>query len=252
MRGGICLAAAGLMLLAACTSSARGDVAKPTGATATGIAQRSTAPVKQPAALRVVQWGVNDGMLSVVVENTTDEEIRSAHVVITARDSRKTIIASVSGGSGALCCTIIALRPHETFGLYADFGPGVARTAKVSVDYSQVAVAGASHNADKITAYGWQLESRDDLTLVHTYLASQADVGPYVAIQALLSDGSTRQLVAVVSGRFYCLFPGQRLSVTLQLFHPVPAGTRIVRVNAFPIPSDLVAVTAALPRCIPG
>jgi hypothetical protein len=250
---GACIAGAALMLLAACTGSAAGDTVAPsTAPVAGGTAARGAATAPPQAPLRVVKWGVNDQMLSVLIENRTDETIRSAHVVITARDSRGTIIASVSGPPGALCCTIIALRPHATFGLFADFGPGVARTAKVDVDYSQVSVAAESTGGDEIAASGGRLERRGDLTLVDAYLTSPADVGPYVAVQAVLSDPSGGRMVAVISGRFYCLFPGRQLAVTMQLFHPVPLGTRIESVSAFPIPSDLAAVTSDLPRCEPG
>lgn len=248
MRIGMCLAGAGLALIAACTSAAAGGgVATATPPRGTTVAH-STAPA-EPQPLRVVRWGVDDEMLSVLVENTTEQEIRSAHVVITARDDRGTIIATVSGPAGALCCTIVALPPHDTFGLFADFGDGVVRTAKVDVDYSKVSVGAPSSGAGDITSSAGQLDRRGDLTLVHTFLGSSANAGPYVAVQAVLVDRTGKQLVAVISGRFYCLFPGRQLGVTLQLFHPVPSGTRIQSIRTFAIPADLAAVTTALPRC---
>jgi hypothetical protein len=198
----------------------------------------------------VVQWGVNQEMLSVIVENTTDQEIRSAHALITARDSRGTIVSSISGPPGALCCTIVELPPHQTFGLFADLGPGAVRTANVEVDLSEVSVGVPPDGDHKITAYGSQLHRQGHMTYVQTYLAADAEFGPYVAAQAVLVGPAGKRLVAVISGRFYCLFPGRRLSITMQLFHPVPQGTQIEKVTVFSIPSDLVAVTAALPRCV--
>jgi hypothetical protein len=243
------IAVAALMtLLAACTSSAAGQTADDATAGSSGAPTSSPAPMP-PAPLRVVRWGANDGMVSVVVQNLTSEEIRSAHAVITARDSRGSIIASVSGAQGSLCCTIVGLLPHRTFGLFADFGPGVARIARVSVDLSQVSVA-ARPMPGRITASAWQLHRQDGLTLLDLSLASRSAFGPYVAVQAVLTDHSGKRMVAVVSGRFYCLFPGARLRVTMQLFHSVPAGTVVRHVSVFRIPNDLAAVTSALPSCV--
>jgi hypothetical protein len=239
------------VLLAACTSAA-GVTGAGTGADTVGPAATTSAPVPTPRAtpLRVVRWGVNDEMLSVLVENMTAVEIRSAHVVITARDAHGVIIASVSGPPGALCCTIIGLRPHATFGLFADFGPGVVRTAHVSVDYSQVSVAARIGGGRPISASHLRLRRSDGQTLVDAYLGSAVSLGPYVAVQAVLTDHNGTKLVAVISGRFYCLFPGHRLNITMQLFHPVPPGTVVQRVTAFVIPKDLADVTSALPACV--
>jgi hypothetical protein len=250
MRVGVVALAAAVMALAAC-SSGKGQTREGRGAGPTGAAgTRGPSASAPPPPLRVVQWGVNDRMLSVVVENMTRTEIRSARAVITARDSSGAIIAAVSGAPGALCCTIIALSPGTRFGLFADFGPGVSRTAKVTVDLSQVAVAPASTDRNEITARAWTLDPHGSVTLVHARLSSAQESGPYVAVQAVLADAVTGHLVAVVSGRFYCLFPGHDLTIAMQLFHPVPPGTVVQRVTAIPIPAGLALVISALPSCV--
>jgi hypothetical protein len=210
----------------------------------------NTSAVLPADALHVSGWGVVDGLLSVLVENTGTTQIASAHTVITALDTHGAIIATVSGADGSLCCTIIGLQPHATFGIYADFGPAVTRTASVTVNYSAVQTRPASDGAQasSITASDPQLASVSGVTVVRARLGASASAGPYVAVQATLRSPDGR-LVAVISGRFYCLFPGNGLGVTLQLFHPVPAGTVVQQVNAFPIPSNLSAVTGGLPSC---
>jgi hypothetical protein len=119
----------------------------------------------------------------------------------------------------------------------------------VDVDLSQASVA-APPVPSRITASNVQLNREGDSTVATMYLASDAAVGPYVAVQAVLTDRTGERLVAIVSGRFYCLFPGERLGVRMQLFHPVPVGTGIRQVSVFPIPRDLATVTAALPSCV--
>lgn len=241
-------AAAAVLLAAGCSSS------NPHGTAAPPSRSHHPHVAPSPAAaspLRVTEWGVNDGMLSVLVKNTGRDEIESAHAVITARDANGTIIASVSGASGALCCTVVGVQPDGSFGLYADFGAGVSRTASVAVDYDQVAMRAPAAHVTPISASHPRLQNESGQTIVHVDLSAPESVGPYVAVQAVLQDPGGR-LVAVVSGRFYCLFPGSRLGVTLQLFHPVAAGTVVRAVSASAIPTDLPAVTAGMPSCTHG
>jgi hypothetical protein len=245
----ISAAAAALMLATGCSGSDPHEArTPPAGHTTHSV---TPAPRSATSPFRVGEWGVNDGMLSVLVENTGRDEITSAHAIITARDANGTIIASVSGASGALCCTIVGLQPRHSFGLYADFGPGVTRTASVAVDYTEVTTRAPAAHAPSVTASRARLQSASGQTLVHVDLSAPASVGPYVAVQAVLQDPSGK-LVAVISGRFYCLFPGSRLGATLQLFHPVAAGTVVRAVTASTIPTDLPAVTAGLPSCTDG
>src|SRR3954454_2544462 len=66
-------------------------------------------------------WGVVDGMLSVVVRNTTDRTLRSATAVITARDRNDVLISSSLEDPNG-CCAVTELPPGQEFGFYVDVG----------------------------------------------------------------------------------------------------------------------------------
>jgi hypothetical protein len=190
---------------------------------------------------------VNDGLLSVLVQNVGPAEIRSARVFITARDRFGAIVASNSSTPGALCCTVLGLAPNATFGLYDDLGAAARRTSSVEVDYADLSLD-PQGVPPTITATQPQLAAGQGVTIVRTSLSAASGAGPYVAVQATLRNPAGR-LVAVVSGRFYCVFPGRNLGVTLQLFHAVPAGTQVGEVAAYSIPAGTTTVTSALPAC---
>jgi hypothetical protein len=72
--------------------------------------------------------------------------------------------------------------------------------------------------------------------IVHATFTIAGDASGYVVGQAFLGDRRGR-LVGVISGRFYCFADGDRRRVRMQLLHPVPPGTRVLRALAYPVPS---------------
>ena len=215
------------------TDTSPTPVTLPTPVT-TQTPQPSPSPPAGPA---VVAWGVDGSTLSVVVANQGALEITDAKVLITALDGSRQAIASTSGTPESKCCTVLSLPPGKRFGLFADFGPLAARIRGVSVTYLQVHLAPwRPAQAPSVSVSNPVLGTDEDGTAVVTAtLSARGATGPYVVGQAFLTD-ATGRLVGVISGRFYCFADGVSLRRRMQFFHPVPDGTRIAAVAAYPVP----------------
>lgn len=242
-------ASVAVLIALACTAC-RGSTGQSSGAgTAVSGASESNTTGPGSAAVRVVDWGIDDGLLSIVVQNVSGRTIESARAVITARDAHHTIVAAVSDATEGPCCTVFGIPPQGVFGLYADFGPAVTRTRSVSVQTAQVRYApGAALPGGSIQVTGTTFASAGNLATVSAMVRSQTAASDYIAVQAIL-DGPDGKLVAVISGQYYCLSAGKPLRVILQLFHPVPRGTYVEAVHAYPIPASATLATARLPSC---
>lgn len=225
-------------LLAGCSGSAESSAPVATG---------SLAP-SHPYGLRVTDWAVNDGLLSVVVHNDSNDTIRSARALITAKDAHGNIIASYSSPLSEKCCTVIELPPGRSFGLYADLGPSAARTSGVSVNWLDVSLERDGNTSPRVAVKNISLTTGAGTATVQATFTLQGSGGPYVAGQAFLTDSSGK-FVSLISGRFYCFVPGQSRTVRMVLFHPVPAGTRVQRVVGFPLAEGLPGTTVDLPDC---
>jgi hypothetical protein len=231
----LCLAAA---MVAGCTS-APGEVAQ------TPVTTRSP---DSSATLTTVDWGVTDGLLSVVVRNDSPHTIRLARAIITATDVRGAAIATASAPTGARCCTILNVAPKREYGLYTYLGAGPAqRVHTVRVAFADFSYGPASTVNTLSTSNAHLDTSGSDASVTATFTLAGPG-GPYVAGQAFLVDPRGR-LVAVISGRFYCIVANKPLRVRMQLFHPVPAGTRVKTVLGYPVPEEITDTAQDLPTC---
>jgi hypothetical protein len=223
-------------VLAACTSDHSGS--SPTSGPAASAPSTSAATTignTNAARLTVARWGVTpDGLLSVLVTNAGPGTVRSARAIIEAKDKFGNTVAASSAPNGTRCCTIINLSPHQSFGLYSNIGTRVSRVADVSVQYAQVSTAvrplpspvAALRDATLVTS------SRGATVSVQVTMSPTA--GPYMTAQALL-DGPSGKLIGVISGAYYCLRANAKRTITLQFFHPVPPGSSVSKVVAYPL-----------------
>jgi hypothetical protein len=192
----------------------------------------SSASAVEPAAasqpLEVVGWGVTGSLVSAVVVNTTDRTLRYAEGDLEARDADGQVVASTGDSSGA-CCAIVDLAPGASYGVYLDAGWSARAVEDVDVDIRNVAwdPAGA-----RSATTGIRAAARGVHQTAHGAVVDAAvkvpEAGAELLVQALLEkpDGS---FVAVVSGRWSCL-PAGVSRIRMQLFHPVPEGTRVDQV----------------------
>lgn len=243
-------AAACLLVLTSCTGTSapeRSESPARTTSTTSGSVSRTSEAAGSPD-LKVRSWGVNDGLLSVVVVNRSRALVRSARAVITARDANGNSIATVSGPPSSRCCTILSLPPGGSFGLYAALGDAATRTRSVTVDYADVSMSAVAAAAPELDVTDAALQTDNGLAVVSATVSVKNLTGPYIAAQAFLTNAAG-SLIAVVSGRFYCFDSTDSRVVRIQLFHPVPAGTKIKSVVAYPIPDDLPTTVTQLPAC---
>ena len=210
-----------------------------------GPAETSSRPAP---ILQTLSWGVVDGMLSVVVRNTTDQMLRYAVGVVSARTADDQLVAISLESKDANCCEVQQLRPGQKYGFYVDVGSEGPKIARVDVAYRNVAWAQDRPAVDDsaVSARPVRLRDKDGDTVVLADVTSKHPE-PRVVAQAFLTD-RTGRLVAVVSGRWRCLHPGtQRLR--MQLFHPVPPSTRVREVHVHPVDDD---PTRPQPKCEPA
>ena len=196
------------------------------------------APASDPGPILVTNsWGVVDGMLSVVVVNTTDRTLKYAEGVVTARTADDQLVSSSLEYADAACCKVLQLGPGQEYGFYVDVGSAGDDIARVDVAYRNVSWEPATAVADHTTVTATPVGLHDGHlgTVVLANLTSNADV-PAVVAQAFLTDDSG-QIVAVVSGRWTCVQPGTR-ELRMQLFHPVPAGTQVADIQVHAVETD--------------
>ena len=89
-----------------------------------------------PAVLETAEWSVTDGLVSVIVRNDTDRDLRTAEVTMTARDENGEVLGTYgtsSMGGDSSCCTVQSLAPGEEFGLYFAVGEGSDRIDDVEL-----------------------------------------------------------------------------------------------------------------------
>ncbi len=211
-----------------------------------GREARSVEPSEDssPALLVTREWGVTDGLLSVVVQNVTDRTLRYATGYITARTEENEIVAA-SIESDSTCCEVVDLAPGREYGFYLDIGDRAEDVSDVSVGYRNFswAPAGEEAPAEEVRATPVRLDQDSAGVVVRADLVSDRPHQEVVA-QAFLTDESGA-FIAVVSGRWSCLSSGRR-GIDMQLFHPLPPGVRVDRVVAHPVSDD---PTRATPDC---
>ncbi|GAA4694420.1 hypothetical protein [Nocardioides conyzicola] len=208
-----------------------------------GCSQRSTpddgaAPAAAAARPILVtrDWGVVDGMLSVVVRNTSDRTLRSATAVITARD-RNDVLVSSSLEDPNGCCAVTELPPGQEFGFYVDVGDTAADISRVDVAYRDVRWATAANSSPSpLEAKPVRLDGNGQGAIAIAEVTSSVRMVPQASVQAFLTDADG-QFLAVVAGRWFCFSKG-RHEIRMQLQHPVPAGTTVDKVLVHPVTDD--------------
>jgi hypothetical protein len=219
-------------------------------------ASAETEPVPTKPILVTRHWALNDDMLSVVVQNTSDRTLRYADGVITARSDDNQLLALSVDSADAGCCGVVELPPGQQYGFYLDVDDADAeRISRVEVSYRNVSWAQAQQpvgkdvgkdvDKEQVTARAVGIEQDGPDTVVLADLVSTASVREVVA-QAFIS-GPDGEFVAVISGRWQCLERGTR-RIRMQLFHPVPDGARVDRVVVHPVLDD---PTQGEPECAP-
>ncbi|WP_372728598.1 hypothetical protein [Nocardioides sp.] len=184
------------------------------------------------------QWGVVDGMLSVVVSNTTSRTMRYADAVLTARDAQNVLIASTSTAArDPGCCDVMDLPPGAEFGFYFDVGEAGRRIERVDVVYRNVQWEPFQRDrTSTATATPVRLRANPLGAVVVADVTVKGRLLPQARAQAFLSDREG-DFLAVVSGRWNCFDAGKR-RIRMQLFHPVPPGTQVDSVMIYPITHD--------------
>lgn len=205
----------------------------------TGGGSGQPAPAAAPARPILVtqEWGVVDGMLSVVVENSTERTLRSAEAVITARDRNDVLIVSSLEVQGGACCAVVGLPPGQEFGLYVDVGESADEISRVDVSYREVAWAPAGESQPSALAADLvRLDGNGQGAVVVANVGTKQQMVAQANVQAFLT-GPDGAFLAVVSGRWYCFSQGSR-EIRMQLLHPVPAGTTVDRIVIYPVTDD--------------
>lgn len=186
--------------------------------------------------LDVVDWGIVEGLLSVRVVNNTDRTLERAEAVINivTGDGRGGVSAGASVDDD-LCCTVLSLPPGGHFGLYVDLGPDIGEVQDIQVSYAEVAWSPAVADALTMLKPGEaRLAGGETNATVTTRITATDGQVDAAAGQAFLT-GPDGEFLAVVSGRFSCFSPGEPRKVVLELFHPVPEGTTVESVVAYPL-----------------
>lgn len=205
----------------------------PTGAATTAATR--TPPVDP----QVVAWGRDGRLLSIVVRNADARQVLDGRVEISLHDEAGRLLLATSGPDPSKCCTLLSVPPGHRFGLFLVLPDDLTDIAAVSVAFAapdEVALRPWPARASPPISISDPTLSRTRTDAVVTVtLRPQADVPPYVAGQAFLLDRHDH-LVGVISGRFYCFERGQSRRVAMGLQHPVPDGTHLGDVVAYPIP----------------
>jgi hypothetical protein len=189
--------------------------------------------------LETVSWGEVDGMLSVVVRNPRERTLRHATAVFVARDSAGvTVGSSTSSAKKGTCCTVYDLQPDASYGFYFDVGVDAGNVAEVEVTYRDVAWrAGASAPVPAMRGAPVALTANALGAVVLADVTTPESPVPQAVAQAFL-NGPDGDFIAVVSGRWACFEAGVPRRIKMQLYHPLPAGTTVESVVAYPVGED--------------
>ena len=211
------------------------------GSSACGVLEREAA-VERPnqeqqgsAVLEIVDWGVVGGLLSVRVVNKSGRTLERARAVITIVRGNG---VSVSAGGSVVddkCCTVLSLPPEGHFGLYVDLGEQAEGIQEVRVGYADVSWSPPVDDAlTTLDPKRVSLTRGESGTTVTSMVTTTDDLVQAAAGQAFLT-GPDGEFLAVVSGRFSCFSPSRPRRVKMELFHPVPDGTTVESVVAYPL-----------------
>lgn len=201
--------------------------------------------------LTTVDWAVSDGMASLLVRNDTQSTLRRADVLATAVDADGLALASsASMAFQSRCCRAHELPPGATFGFYFYVGEQQDAVTDVVVTYRNLAWSRADDSPAPLAVgepVGMTTDEFGAVAVADITVLGSVPI-PVTVVQAVLTDADG-DLRAVVSGVWKCTAPGTA-RIRLQLFHPVPAGTVVSAVSAFPeLPPDTGLEDPAKPAC---
>lgn len=207
------------------------------GAAITGVPSTAGAHAL-PRDPQVVTWGRDGSLVSIVVRNVDARQIEQALLRISLYDRSGRLLLSTTGPAASKCCTLLSVPPAGRFGLFLTVADvhGIARVGVAFAHPSAVRVRpspASSRPRIRVTNARFVRTSHD--ALVTATFQPRRTVAAYVAGQAFLVD-RRGHLVAVISGRFYCFDGARPHHVRMSLQHPVPRGTRLGSVVAYPIP----------------
>ncbi|WP_193612675.1 hypothetical protein [Nocardioides lijunqiniae] len=189
--------------------------------------------------LETVSWGEVDGMLSVVVRNPGERTLRHATAEFVARDADgATVGSSTSSEKKGTCCTVYDLQPDQEYGFYFDVGVDAGQVAEVDVAYRDVAWrTGQTAPVPAMRGAPVTMTSNTLGAVVVADVTSPASPVGQAVVQAFL-DGPDGDFIAVVSGRWTCFKAGTPRRIQMQLYHPLPAGTTVESMVAYPVGED--------------
>lgn len=209
----------------------------------------------------VVDWGGSGDQVVVVLRNEGSRTIRRAQVALTARNDQGMVVAQASDSAESTCCTVVGLPPGGEFGVFLRLHEGAQMddVADVEIRYDTITFGAADAPLATVEIRDARLRRTPVDTLVHATLsldgtrAALRDLSGYVAGQAFLVDPDD-DIVGVISGRFYCFSAAQPSHrVAMQLLRPVPPGTRVARVLAYPVTADAgLPVPQSCPSTVVG
>lgn len=193
---------------------------------------------ERPGALKVDQWGVTDGLLSVRVENNSEAMLERADATIVVELADGSSISARGEAPQDLCCTLLDVPPDEDFGLYVDLGERAEAVEQVEVSYSNLtwAPAEATTKVPSIVLGEPKLADTEGSTEVRVDVTADADLET-IAAQVFL-HGPDGEFLAVVSGRFRCFTADEPRPIVVELYHPVPDGTVVESMVAYPLTTE--------------
>ena len=190
------------------------------------------------AILDVVDWGFVEGLLSVRVVNNTDRTLERAEAVISIVKTNGVSLSAGASIANDTCCTVLSLPPEGHFGLYVDLGEEVRASDidDIRVDYRAVSWSPAVDDAlTTLEPTKIELEGGETDAVVTTMVRTRGEDPVAAAAGQAFLVGPGGEFIAVVSGRFSCFAPGAPRRVEMELYHPVPDGTTVESVVAYPL-----------------
>ncbi|MFB9311834.1 hypothetical protein [Nocardioides plantarum] len=196
--------------------------------------------------LETVEWGQVNGLLSVLVRNTTDRVLRHADAVISVKGRDGTALGSTAASTiEGRCCTAIEVAPGASFGFYF-YLDDAASVGQVDVTYKNVLWAAAGRTRSSQTSIApLRLQDNAAGTLLVADVTTKGDPIDAAVVQALI-DGPDGKFLAVISGTWFCFAPGAVPDrIKMQLYTKVPRGSTVRSVTAFPLPDKDAAAESA-------
>ncbi len=207
--------------------------------------------------LETVSWANLNGMVSVLVRNTSDQVLQHAEAVITLENDRGVTVGTNAAEAAqqttfeGRCCTATNLPPGATFGFY--IYSGGADVSGVDIDYKNISFgSGGSAGGRELTVRPLALVDNRDGTVARAVVGVKDGPVDVAVIQAVIHDPQDRFLT-VISGTWFCFAPRTPRTIRMQLYQAVPAGSTIASMSAVSVPSSDIAGDANSTRgCAPA